>query len=119
MKSATGAHTGTGVWLMQRATALLLGLAMPVLVVYALTIDPLDFSGWKALWAPLSARVWVLLVAVAMALHAWVGMRDIFMDYVHPTVARLALSLAVVVVLGGSVVWLAAILFGSNPWGSA
>jgi len=111
MRSATGSHTGTGTWLLQRATALMLAFALSGLAIYFLTAMPLDFNGWRALFAPLWLRVLMLLVGVALALHAWVGMRDIFMDYVHPTGLRLALYLAVIVTLAGSVAWLAATLW--------
>jgi succinate dehydrogenase / fumarate reductase membrane anchor subunit len=113
MKSATGSHTGTGTWLLQRGTALMLALALPGLILYLLTALPLDFAGWQALFAPLWLRVLTLLVSVALALHAWVGMRDIFMDYVRSTGLRLALYLAVILTLSGSVAWLAATLWGT------
>jgi succinate dehydrogenase / fumarate reductase membrane anchor subunit len=111
VKSATGSHTGTGTWLVQRATAVALALTLPVLIVYFLAALPADFAGWQALFAPLWLRVLMLLAAAALALHAWVGMRDIFMDYVHPTILRLALYLAVIATLAGSVAWLAAVLW--------
>ncbi len=111
MKSATGSRTGTGTWLMQRATAVALAVALPGLTLYFLTAMPTDFAGWQALFAPLWPRVLMLLTATALALHAWVGMRDIFMDYVHPTGLRLALYLAVIVTLAGSVAWFAAVLW--------
>jgi len=113
MKSATGSHTGTGTWLLQRGTALMLALALPGLILYLLSALPLDFAGWQALFAPLWLRVLTLLVSVALALHAWVGMRDIFMDYVRSTGLRLALYLAVILTLSGSVAWLAATLWGT------
>jgi succinate dehydrogenase / fumarate reductase, membrane anchor subunit len=109
VKSPTGSRTGT--WLVQRATAVALALTLPALAVYVLAALPLDFIGWQALFAPLGLRVLMLLMAVALALHAWVGMRDIFMDYIHPTGLRLALYLAVIVVLAGSVAWFAAALW--------
>lgn len=111
MKSTTGSHTGTGTWLVQRASAVLLALALPGLVFYLLTALPLDFAGWRALFAPLWLRVGMLLTAAALALHAWVGMRDIFMDYVRSTGARLVLYLLVILTLAGSVAWLAATLW--------
>ena len=114
MKSATGSHTGTGTWLVQRASAVLLALALPGLAIYVLTALPLDFAGWQALFAPLWLRVLILLTAAALALHAWVGMRDIFMDYVRSTGLRLVLYLAVIVTLAGSVAWLAAILWSAT-----
>ena len=113
MKSATGSHTGTGTWLLQRATAVALALALPGLAIYFLAALPIDFTGWQALFAPLWLRVLMLLTIAALALHAWVGMRDIFMDYVHHTGLRLALYLAVIVSLAGSVAWLAATLWST------
>jgi succinate dehydrogenase / fumarate reductase, membrane anchor subunit len=111
MKTATGSHIGTGSWLLQRATALILAAALPGLTAYFLTALPLGFAGWQALFTPLWLRVLMLLTALALALHAWVGMRDIFMDYVRPIGLRLALYLVVVVTMAGSVAWLAAILW--------
>lgn len=113
MKSATGSHTGTGTWLVQRATALALALVLPGLMVYFLASLPTDFAGWQALFAPLWLRLLMLLTAAALALHAWVGMRDIFMDYVHSTGLRLALYLAVIATLAGSMLWLTAALWGA------
>ncbi len=113
MKSATGSHTGTGTWLLQRATAVLLALALPGVILCFLAAGPLDFTGWQALFASLGVRVLMVLTAVALALHAWVGMRDIFMDYVRPTLLRLALYLAVIATLAGSVAWLVAVLWSA------
>lgn len=111
MKSISGAHSGTGSWLLQRATALLLVLVLPGLAIFFLTATPLDFEDWQALFAPRWLRVTMLLAGVALALHAWVGMRDMFMDYIRPTGLRLALYLATIVTLAGSVAWLAAVLW--------
>src|SRR3569623_1160437 len=112
MKPATGAHAGTGSWLVQRATAEVLAVALPGLMAHFLLALPVVFSGWQGLFAPHWVRVLLLLTALALALHAWVGVRDIFMDYIHFTSLRLALYLAVIVILAGSVVWLAAVQWG-------
>lgn len=110
MKPVPGAHTGTGSWLLQRASAVVLAVALPGLALYVFAALPLDYRGWQALFAPPWLRVALLLTAVALALHAWVGMKDILMDYVRPTGLRLVLYLVVIVVLAGSVAWLAAVL---------
>jgi succinate dehydrogenase / fumarate reductase membrane anchor subunit len=70
MKATTGSHTGTGTWLLQRATAVVLALALPVLTLYFLAAMPADFVVWQALFAPLWLRLLILLAAVALALHA-------------------------------------------------
>jgi succinate dehydrogenase / fumarate reductase membrane anchor subunit len=110
MKHAAGSHTGTGTWLLQRATALALAVLLPLLLGRVLAALPVDYAGWQAIFAPLWVRVAMTLAASALALHAWVGMRDLFMDYVKATFLRLVLELAVIVVLAGSVVWLMAVL---------
>ena len=56
----------------------------------------------------------MLIFTAALALHAWVGMRDILMDYVHHTGVRLALTLAVIVTLAACVLWMAAVLWGAR-----
>lgn len=111
MKSATGSHTGTGSWLLQRATAVVLAFALPGLGIHLFAALPLDAAGWRALFVPSTFKVLMLLSAAALALHAWVGMRDLFMDYVHSAGLRLALYLAVIATLAGSVAWLAATLW--------
>ncbi|MEO8166439.1 MAG: succinate dehydrogenase, hydrophobic membrane anchor protein, partial [Betaproteobacteria bacterium] len=42
---------------------------------------------------------------------AWIGMRDILMDYIKPTGVRLGLEIAVVLILVGYAVWTAQILW--------
>jgi succinate dehydrogenase / fumarate reductase membrane anchor subunit len=106
MKRTTGSHTGTGTWLVQRATALMLAVLLPLLLIRALAALPVDHPGWLAIFAPTWVRVALVLAAGALALHAWVGMRDILMDYVKPIALRLGLYLVVIAVLAGSVVWL-------------
>lgn len=112
MKPATGAHTGTGSWLMQRATAVAMAVAVPIFVWRLASIAPLDYGVWKALFAPLWMRLLTLMFTAALALHAWVGMRDILMDYVRHTGFRLALYLIVIGVLASSVLTMAMALWG-------
>jgi succinate dehydrogenase / fumarate reductase membrane anchor subunit len=106
MRRGAGAHTGTGAWLMQRFTAVALAVLLPLLLVRLLAALPVDHEGWRALFAPVWTRVALLLTAAALSLHAWVGVRDILMDYVKPVAARLALYFAAIAVLAGSAAWL-------------
>ena len=112
MKPTVGAHGGTGTWLLQRATAVVMALTVPWLAWRLAAAAPLDYAAWRALFAPLWMRLAMLLFTLALALHAWVGMRDIFIDYVRHTGVRLALMLIVIVVLAVCVLWMAAVLWG-------
>jgi succinate dehydrogenase / fumarate reductase membrane anchor subunit len=48
---------------------------------------------------------------VALAWHAWIGVRDIYMDYIKPTAVRLTLQVATIVLLFAYVIWAANILW--------
>ena len=111
MKAAGGAHTGTGSWLLQRASAAVMALLTPLLAWRIASAMPLDHTAWTALFAPLWMRLAMLVFTAALALHAWVGVRDICMDYVHHTGIRLALYLGVIVSLAVCVLWMAALLW--------
>jgi succinate dehydrogenase / fumarate reductase membrane anchor subunit len=89
-----------------------MALAAPLLAWWIGCAAALDYVAWKALFAPLWMKMAVMLFTVALALHAWVGMRDIFMDYVHRTLLRLGLYLGVILTLAGCVAWMAAVLWG-------
>ncbi len=112
MKTAAGAHSGTGLWLLQRGTAVVMALTLPLLLWRIGMALPLDFAGWQALFAPLWMRLVMLLFTATLALHAWVGMRDILMDYVRPLGLRLTLYLIVIVTLAACVTAMAAVLWG-------
>lgn len=112
MKPAAGAHSGTGLWLLQRGTSVAMAVMLPVLVWRIAVALPLDFAGWQGLFAPLWMRLMILLFTLALALHAWIGMRDILMDYVRPLGLRLALYLVVIVTLTACVTTMAAVLWG-------
>jgi succinate dehydrogenase, hydrophobic membrane anchor protein len=50
------------------------------------------------------------LFALALLLHAWIGVRDVILDYVKPPALRLALLAAVALFLLANGLWLAGIL---------
>jgi len=48
---------------------------------------------------------------LSLSWHAWVGVRDIYMDYIKPTAVRLSLQVFTIVVLIGYLCWTALILW--------
>ena len=56
-------------------------------------------------------RVATLLFAASLAWHAWVGVRDILMDYVKPDGLRFALQILVLLMLASYLGWAVQILF--------
>lgn len=107
----TGAHYGMKDWLAQRITAVVLAVyALILFFVWAGTGD-LDYRGWTGLFASSWMKVLTLMAVIALAWHAWIGVRDIYMDYVKPTWLRLTLQVVTVLVLVGYASWAVTILW--------
>jgi succinate dehydrogenase / fumarate reductase membrane anchor subunit len=87
--------SGLRAWVVQRITALYM-LLFVVFVLGRLAVDaPGSYAAWRAWIASGTMRLATLVFFAALLLHAWVGLRDVVMDYVHPLPARLlALALA-------------------------
>ena len=92
---------GQRAWVVQRVSALLL-LVLIVFGVLALPFaSPLDFVGWRAFAGGVLGGPLIALLFGALCAHAWVGMRDIVLDYIQPRGLRLAvLSLIAIVLVG-------------------
>jgi succinate dehydrogenase / fumarate reductase, membrane anchor subunit len=106
-----GAHYGMGSWLAQRITAVIMALYSVILLAVFMDRRPTDYGQWKALFSNGWMRMATLLFAASLAWHAWVGVRDIVMDYVKPDGLRLAMEVLTILVLAGYVVWAAQILW--------
>jgi succinate dehydrogenase / fumarate reductase membrane anchor subunit len=107
----TGAHYGLRDWLAQRITAVIMAVYTVILLVVLVGGVPITYPVWKDLFAQGWMRVATLLFAASLAWHAWVGMRDILMDYVKPAGARLALQVAVLLAIAGYLGWTVQILW--------
>ncbi len=96
-----GAHYGLKDWLAQRATAVLMALYTVLLLVVLLVQAPKTYFEWFGLFSPAWMKVATLVFIASLLYHAWVGVRDIWMDYVQSTGIRLVLQV-------GTIVWLVA-----------
>ena len=111
-KAPVGAHYGLRDWLLQRITALIMAVYTVITLGFLLWHQPATHADWKAMFAGGAFRLFTLLFFAALLYHAWVGMRDIVMDYAQATGLRLALEIAVGVTLLAYLLWSASILWG-------
>jgi len=114
MRHVGGSHRGLGMWLLQRASAVYMALFLPVFLIVVLLGDPLDYVAWHGLFIPLAMKVAALLFVAAVLMHAWIGLREIFIDYVHFLLPRLALYFAFGALYLGCLVWVVDILWSVN-----
>jgi succinate dehydrogenase / fumarate reductase membrane anchor subunit len=97
--------SGLKAWVVQRVTAVYLGLFGLYLALYFALAPPADHAALAA-WA---GSPWValgLLVFIPILLaHAWVGIRDVLIDYAKPFGVRLTLLALIALVLLASGLW--------------
>lgn len=125
-----GAHYGMRDWLAQRITAVVMGIFTIVLLVqYLLPAYARDAGGerikgvadkfvvlsgydkWAGIFAPQWMKLLTFVVIVSLAWHAWVGMRDVWMDYVKPFAVRLTLQMLTLVWLVACLGWAIQVLW--------
>jgi succinate dehydrogenase / fumarate reductase membrane anchor subunit len=110
-REAIGAHYGIGGWLVQRVSGAI--VALYVILLLAILFRPgMDIPGWQAVFQRTSFRLATFVALMATFAHAWVGMRDIIMDYLRPTAIRLTAEAVVVVGLVVYAGWAMQILWG-------
>ncbi len=112
LKTPVGAHYGLGDWLLQRLTAVVMAVYTVVFAGCILYRPVGSWVEWHALFTGTFFRLFTMLFFAALLYHAWVGMRDILMDYLHATGIRLAAQALVGVVLLLYLIWSASILWG-------
>jgi succinate dehydrogenase / fumarate reductase membrane anchor subunit len=106
-----GAHYGLKDWLAQRMTAVVLAVYTVVLLGSLLLLPELNYGTWAGLFSAGWMKVLTLLAIAALCWHAWIGVRDIYMDYIKPTGVRLLLQVATIVLLAAYAFWAVVILW--------
>lgn len=107
-----GAHYGLRDWLSQRITGALMALfTIIVLAQLLLTSGPIGYDKWAGIFASQWMKVLTFAVIAGLLYHVWVGMRDVWMDYVQPVGIRLALQIFTIVWLVGCAGWTIQVLW--------
>lgn len=107
-----GAHYGLRDWLSQRITAGLMALFTLVLVAQVLfTSGPIGYDKWAGIFSSQWMKVLTFVIIIALVYHVWVGVRDIFMDYIKPVALRLTLQIFSIVWLVGCAGWAIQVLW--------
>lgn len=111
-RTVVGAHYGVGSWVAQRVTAVVMMLyTLLLLWVFAARSAPMDHAALQSLFAAGWMRVATLIFAVSLAWHAWVGLRDILMDYARPDSLRFALQVVSILLIAVYLGWTVQILW--------
>ncbi|WP_322404968.1 succinate dehydrogenase, hydrophobic membrane anchor protein [Massilia luteola] len=106
-----GAHYGMRDWLAQRVTAIVMVVFTVILLVSFLTGQNFTYEGWAGLFARQWFKLFTMVTFFGLFYHVWVGIRDIWMDYVKPVGIRLTLQIATVLWLLACAAWTVQILW--------
>jgi succinate dehydrogenase / fumarate reductase, membrane anchor subunit len=106
-----GAHYGMRDWLSQRITAVLMAVFTIVLLAQVLLGGEMGYDRWAEIFSAQWMKMLTLVVFIALGWHAWVGVRDIWMDYVKPVAVRLALQVMTIVWLLACMGWAVQVLW--------
>jgi len=107
----SGVLSGLNAWVLQRASAVYLLLFALIMPGYILYLDIDSFNVWHAFIAsPIISISWILFF-VSLFAHAWVGIRDVVIDYVHSFRIRLFILSMIAVYLIAMMIWVVRILF--------
>ncbi len=107
-----GAHYGLRDWLIQRITAVVMAAGSLALGGYLLLHPDLGYDRWTGLFSSQPVRAFSLLFLFSVFYHAWIGIRDIVMDYIKPDGIRLVIHVLVILVLILYAIWSVQILWG-------
>ena len=110
-----GAHYGSFDFLVQRMTAIILAVYSVAFLV-CLLFTSINYESWTGFFTfttfglPMG-KITATLAFFSLAWHAWIGVRDIWMDYVRLAGLRVALHVLTVLWLIGSVLFFANIVW--------
>ena len=106
-----GAHYGLADWLAQRVTAVLMTLFTLAVVVQIMLPGEMGYDKWAGMFSAQWMKVLTFVVILSIAYHCWVGMRDIYMDYVKHVGVRLLVMVFTMVWLIGCAGWAVQVLW--------
>jgi succinate dehydrogenase / fumarate reductase membrane anchor subunit len=106
-----GAHYGLRDWLAQRITATIMAIYTIILLVWFFLAGDFSYEGWATIFSIQWMKLATFVTLLSLFYHAWVGVRDIWMDYVKPVGVRLLLQALSIVWLVGCAAYAAQILW--------
>ena len=113
-RSTSSTHTGLMEWLLQRVSSLYMAGFVIYLSAHFSLSPAHDYAAWKAWFAAGSVRLAWALFILNLLVHAWIGLRSIYLDYLRPVWLRFSVSLLTAFALLALGLWAAQILLAIN-----
>jgi succinate dehydrogenase / fumarate reductase membrane anchor subunit len=102
---------GMRTWLLQRLTAVYMLLFAIGFTIFLLNHTVHDHAAWRSVFTHPLTNICTAFFFFSVLYHAWVGMRDILIDYIKLPVLRFIAWTLVTVLLTAMGVWVSMILY--------
>lgn len=103
--------SGLGAWIIQRLTAIYLLFFFLFLLGYFAFFPPMSYEAWRDAMSGTVLIVTTSVFFIALLVHAWVGLRDVVMDYLKPLPLRLTVLAFIALGLISMATWIMKVLF--------
>jgi succinate dehydrogenase / fumarate reductase membrane anchor subunit len=100
----------------QRVTAVYMLLFIVFLLVHFLIDPPASYGVWRDWVLDPAVSISISVFFTALLAHAWIGVRDVILDYVHPVAIRIFALAALALGLTGAGFWVIRVLW-ATPYG--
>lgn len=97
---------GMRAWLLQRLTAIYVAVFSLSLIIWIIYNSPLNFKSWIGLFTHPVMLIATVIFYLSLFIHAWVGVRDILVDYAKPSSVRFVLLMALALFITVMTTWL-------------
>lgn len=108
--------SGLKAWLIQRFSAAYMAVFLLYCLIRFWNAPLSDYQSWHDWVAHPLVNLFIGLFVLSVLLHAWVGIRDVIMDYVQPILFRVTLLALIALILTGSGLWSLRMLFVTVAW---
>jgi succinate dehydrogenase / fumarate reductase membrane anchor subunit len=98
-------------WLVQRLSAVFMLAFIGFVLAHFVLDPPNSYVAWRSWVGSTGVNVAAVLFAAALLTHAWVGLRDVILDYVAPLAARITALALLAAALLASAAWIVGILW--------
>jgi succinate dehydrogenase / fumarate reductase membrane anchor subunit len=105
------ALSGLRAWLVQRASAVYMLLFIVYLLGHFVLDRPDSYANWRDWMLSPGVSISATIFFAALLLHAWVGLRDVALDYVQPVAVRIGFLALLVFALAAAGLWVVRILW--------
>jgi succinate dehydrogenase / fumarate reductase membrane anchor subunit len=109
------ALSGLRAWIVQRFTAVYMLFFCVFALLHFVLNPPHSYFDWRGWVSSPFVMVTTALFFVALLVHAWVGLRDVVMDYVNPLPLRITVLATLLFILIGLALRIMQILLLASP----